>query len=290
FACSNSKVSGMINLYLKGIFVDEASKVSDVIGDKEPSISKNSEENKKVEKRGMPAEIEAGKRIQDLILSDPEILKKYFSDYSLFYGPKDMIGGDFYMFKEFDDTIFVIVGDCTGHSLEGALATMTISTLINQYVKSSFSYPQSILNNVIADLENLNKSERKISYGIHAELAVIKYKKGSKLMTCSTNGLPLVKVCGEEEEFFKVKKKMSVKENESVVQEFLISVEKGDYILAYSDGMPDQFGKNDMKKLNHKGVIQLFRKYGGDSIGEHWFDWRGETAQTDDAVFLSIGI
>ncbi|MDH5610522.1 MAG: hypothetical protein OEY56_13675, partial [Cyclobacteriaceae bacterium] len=31
FVCSNSKVSGMINLYLKGIFVDEAPMVPDVI-------------------------------------------------------------------------------------------------------------------------------------------------------------------------------------------------------------------------------------------------------------------
>ncbi|WP_134701873.1 SpoIIE family protein phosphatase [Ammoniphilus sp. YIM 78166] len=75
------------------------------------------------------------KRIQEAILPSSSLLSKTFIESCLIWMPRDIVGGDFYWLKTFDEQTFVAVGDCTGHGVPGALMTMVSISLLNQVVE-----------------------------------------------------------------------------------------------------------------------------------------------------------
>ncbi|MCL2662877.1 MAG: MCP four helix bundle domain-containing protein [Oscillospiraceae bacterium] len=67
----------------------------------------------------------AGK-IQRSLLPPDKVYESAFSDYSLIYRPKNIVGGDIHWIKNFDDGTLLCVSDCTGHGTPGALLTMLV--------------------------------------------------------------------------------------------------------------------------------------------------------------------
>lgn len=50
--------------------------------------------------------------------------------------PRDVVGGDFYWCKSEGQYSLLIVADCTGHGIPGALMTMTLSTILDSFSKN----------------------------------------------------------------------------------------------------------------------------------------------------------
>ena len=65
-------------------------------------------------------------KMQKNFLPSKEMLKAAFSDYSVIWKPRDIVGGDIYWAKSFNDGTVVCVCDCTGHGTSGALLTMLV--------------------------------------------------------------------------------------------------------------------------------------------------------------------
>lgn len=78
--------------------------------------------------------IDYAKVIQKTILPSSEEINKVFSQHFVIWEPRDIVGGDFYWVRKFDDGILVILGDCTGHGVPGALMTMAVSAVLNHIV------------------------------------------------------------------------------------------------------------------------------------------------------------
>lgn len=77
----------------------------------------------------------AGK-IQNNMLPAEEEFRKVFSDYSVLWKPRDIVGGDIYWLKNFNEGTVLCVCDCTGHGTPGALLTMLVvsafETIVNE--------------------------------------------------------------------------------------------------------------------------------------------------------------
>lgn len=74
-------------------------------------------------------------RIQKNLLPPDKLFEKVFSDYSVLWSPKDIVGGDVYWLREFPQGTVLCVADCTGHGIPGALLTMVISTALDNAVR-----------------------------------------------------------------------------------------------------------------------------------------------------------
>ena len=61
--------------------------------------------------------IEYASLIQGSLIPDHQIFRKYFKDYFAIWHPKDIVGGDIYLFEELRDEneCLLMVIDCTGH-------------------------------------------------------------------------------------------------------------------------------------------------------------------------------
>jgi len=70
--------------------------------------------------------IKYASKIQKSLLPSDDIFKDTFSDYSIIWKPRDIVGGDIYWIKKFDEGAVLCVCDCTGHGTPGALLTMLV--------------------------------------------------------------------------------------------------------------------------------------------------------------------
>jgi len=83
------------------------------------------------------ASIEYAALIQSSLVPDINSFRKYFDEYFVIWHPKDLVGGDIYLFEELrnDDECILMVIDCTGHGVPGAFVTMLVKAIERQIIE-----------------------------------------------------------------------------------------------------------------------------------------------------------
>ncbi|MGE5652985.1 MAG: SpoIIE family protein phosphatase [Bacillota bacterium] len=78
--------------------------------------------------------IEYAKRLQETVIPADDELQQVFKDYFVLWRPRDIVGGDFYWSKKVGGYTVLVVADCTGHGVPGALMTMASTAILNHVV------------------------------------------------------------------------------------------------------------------------------------------------------------
>ncbi|MCL1820161.1 MAG: SpoIIE family protein phosphatase [Oscillospiraceae bacterium] len=81
--------------------------------------------------------IKYASKIQHSILPKDKAFEQAFSDYSVKWDPRDIVGGDIYWIKNFSEGAVLCVCDCTGHGTPGALLTMLVASALDDIVTES---------------------------------------------------------------------------------------------------------------------------------------------------------
>ena len=87
--------------------------------------------------RQMMESIQYASRIQGAVLPSPEALAGATADHFLIWEPRDIVGGDFYWFRQVDGGYLTVLGDCTGHGVPGAFMTLIVGGLLEQIVANA---------------------------------------------------------------------------------------------------------------------------------------------------------
>jgi serine phosphatase RsbU (regulator of sigma subunit) len=74
-------------------------------------------------------------KIQRSLLPKEHVFQNAFSDYSVVWNPRDIVGGDIYWAKTFNNGTVLCVCDCTGHGTSGALLTMLVASALDSTVE-----------------------------------------------------------------------------------------------------------------------------------------------------------
>ena len=119
--------------------------------------------------------------IQASILPSEESLRLCLQDFFALYLPRDIVGGDFYYFKELADGFILAVGDCTGHGVPGALMTMTTNAVLSNIIDGlGLDNPADILRHLNtrfhASLHH-NIGEERIDFGL--DIGLCRYSKAT---------------------------------------------------------------------------------------------------------------
>jgi len=243
--------------------------------------------------------VDYAKRIQEAILPNPDLLARLVGNGFVLYKPKDTVSGDFYLFIEATDSIYIIAGDCTGHGIPGAMLTVLAINLLRDIIqKQGIHSPGEILNildreviQVLSDenghykakdgmdiaLLKLSKTERKLEYaaafrpvglvrnGIYQEL------KGERYPIGFFDDIP---------KDFKT---------------YSVQLEDKDSIYLFSDGYIDQFGGERDKKFSKAKFRQLIESIQdlemeeqGGFLDYAFRNWKQDTPQTDDVVLIGF--
>ncbi|MFY0601858.1 MAG: SpoIIE family protein phosphatase [Cyclobacteriaceae bacterium] len=234
-------------------------------------------------------------RIQKMIIPRDAEIQKKFKKFFVVHQQQDMVGGDFYWFQETPNGALVSLVDCTGHSLEGAMASMVCNSLLNQaYSNFDSSDVTSFVSDFYGQFNSYNDTTKEtLDYGIGAELAVFYFDYDKKEIKFVSTGISAFLRKKEGVELLKARKVMDYSKVSETISQTVLDMKDVLGLYTFTDGLTDQYDSKDQKKLGYKGVKKMIESE-SDFCSEYYLNeiskWKGENMQYDDITLLGLAI
>lgn len=194
--------------------------------------------------------------------------------------------------------------DCTGHGVPGAFLSLLVAGILNETLKNPLiNSPAGALKYLNQKLPmNLNKHHKeKIYDGMDMSLCALDLKNRKAYFSGANRPLWLTRKNRDGFELIEIKgTKASISIHTSFEQEFEnheISLEYGDRLFMFSDGITDQFGGLNGKKLGRNRLKEILLSSAHMDIqSQKQFlinflkDWKGALEQVDDNLLIGIEI
>ena len=240
--------------------------------------------------------IQYAKRIQNAILPQAMVVKKYLQESFILYKPKDIVAGDFYWLEPSKNKVLFAAADCTGHGVPGAMVSVVCNNGLNRSVREyGLTDPGEILNKtreiVVKEFE---KSEEEVKDGMDIALCSI---EGNTLEYAGAHNPLWIIRNGELLETKANKQPIGQFDNPEPYTTHTLELQKGDSIYIFSDGYVDQFGGEKGKKLktaNFKKLLLSIQKENMSTqkhlIDEAFENWKGNLEQLDDVCVIGVRV
>lgn len=240
------------------------------------------------------------KSIQKAMLPHPNELQKFFNQAFVFYKPRDIVSGDFYWVDQFNNKIVVACADCTGHGVPGAFMSLISSTLLDAQANiREVDSPKELLEKVDEKLTSLLfRGEADFAVNDGMDISVTEYDLDTGILRYSGAGRPLVLIRNGQMEVINGDRfALGGDERQKEFTLHTFKMEKGDSFYQFSDGLPDQFGGLNGKKLKKKGMLELIQQLQGKDMSvqlqetrSFFAEWKGKYEQVDDIIFVGITV
>lgn len=244
--------------------------------------------------------INYARRIQASVIPSDSLLKKIIPNSFVYFMPKDIVSGDFYWLSEVNQKIYFAIADCTGHGVPGAMMSMLGSSLLDKIISNEqHQFPTDILKELHKEIVytlNENVEQRDSKDGM--DIALIMIDKLKSKVYFSGAGRPAYLIYNNELQILKGDKYSIGGIIDTETATFLqheIEIKAGMQIYLFSDGVPDQFGGEQKKKLMTKNLQKLLLQISKKPIAEQssafkleFERWKENTEQTDDVCLAGI--
>ncbi|WP_375560837.1 PP2C family protein-serine/threonine phosphatase [Bernardetia sp. OM2101] len=241
-------------------------------------------------------------RIQEAMLPSSKELTTIFgvANYMVFYSPKDIISGDFYWCKEIQNKKIIVVGDCTGHGVPGAMLTMIGESLLNTIIEKGIVQPALILDALQSYFSELFISREDVRDGMDISICTIDNEENKVLFAGARNVLTYI----QNDKISVIKgDRMSIGQTftkKFAARDFTnhkIDVPVPTTFYMYSDGYQDQFGGKNDTKFYSKNLRNLLLEIHQQPMRKQrlilkrtLFKWRNLKKQTDDVTVIGFKI
>lgn len=275
----------------------------------EKQTSELREKNEIIEKKNtdITASINYALKIQKAMLPDMDkiVRESGLKGAYVFYRPCDIVSGDFYWAKKHDDGLVIVCADCTGHSVPGAMLSMTGGAVLND-ITSKRRLPEAgeILEMLDSQMKDVlgNSEDSEVQEGMDLTLAIydpatrklnVTNAKRTSYIIRDGNVIELKanhRSIGEVEE----RRRQRKFETEE------IEMKEGDMLYMFTDGITDQFGGKDLygedgRLLTANGLKEMLLKTYDmpieeqeGKISEMFEQWQGTMEQIDDVALVGI--
>jgi len=254
--------------------------------------------------------IHYARHIQGSMLPSAKALESLFKEHFILYKPKDVVAGDFYWTETIGGMPAIVVGDCTGHGVPGAMVSIVACNALNRAVKEfTLTDPAKIFDKVNELMqETFSKSDYEVNDGMDAALCIFDERQMKLYIAAANNPVWLVSPPGISTELWEEPWQLSqVSPDKQPIGKFReevlsfeaksISVEKGEMIYLFSDGYADQFGGSKGKKFKYKPLQDLLASIARLPTAEQAHilektlkDWQGKHEQVDDILIVGIRV
>jgi ligand-binding sensor domain-containing protein/serine phosphatase RsbU (regulator of sigma subunit) len=254
--------------------------------------------------RSLTDSINYARRIQRAMIPSEISFGHLFPESFVYLRARDIVSGDFYWFHEKGDKIFVTAVDCTGHGVPGAfMSIIGIDMLKNIVEIQGQESPSEILKTMNGDLirtlhrEQAVSPDGNVNDGMDMSLLVINRGQQKLEYSGAYNGFYLVRdneIISFKADRFPVG---FLKDGESpVFTRKEVSLQEGDVVYLFSDGLPDQFGGPEHKKFKYRRfrllLLNIHKMPFPDQkaiLHEKIEEWmNGENEQVDDMLILGF--
>ena len=251
--------------------------------------------------------IEFASLLQNALLPQKELIDKYFDDDFIIWKPKDIVGGDIYLFDELrnKNECLLMVIDCTGHGVPGAFVTMIVKAVEREIVSKIIEdkdldvSPAWILSYFNKTIKKLLKQDKNSKSNAGFDGGILYYNKDKNIIKYAGANIPLFYVDNEVKVIKSNRYSVGYKQcnNDYEYKEDIIEVKKGMKFYLTTDGYIDQnggekgfpFGKKRFKKLieeNH----HLDMEHQKDIFIREFYTYRKNEVQNDDITLIGLKI
>jgi ligand-binding sensor domain-containing protein/serine phosphatase RsbU (regulator of sigma subunit) len=244
--------------------------------------------------------INYAKRIQSSILPDIVKLKEYFKDAFILFQPRDIVSGDYYWFDKIDNDRFILVcADSTGHGVPGAFMSMIGSTLLQDIVtRKMVTRPSEILS--LLDRQIFSTLNQNVELGVSndgMDMVVCEFNLKTRHLRFASAMRPVILIMDGESYY--IKGNRSSIGGESANQKFFDDQEyylkENDAIYLFSDGLSDQFGGPDGKKMKIARLKRTIEQISDlqmddqkEQVMKFYHEWKGNFDQVDDILLMGV--
>ncbi|XOB63097.1 transporter substrate-binding domain-containing protein [Campylobacterota bacterium DY0563] len=252
--------------------------------------------------------IEYASLIQHSLIPSNSLFRKYFSDYLTIWHPKDIVGGDIYLFEELrnQDECILMVIDCTGHGVPGAFVTMLVKAIERHIISNIINSdeevsPAKILSIFNRSMKHLLKQESEDSISNAGfDGGILYYNKKEKLIKFAGAETPLFyEVDGEVKIIKGCRHSIGYKKSDADFEfkDHIINVKEGMQFYLTTDGYLDQnggekgfpFGKKRFSQLIKDNYTLPFADQQEVLLYE-MMNYQGEYERNDDMAIVGVKI
>lgn len=243
--------------------------------------------------------IKYAQKIQNAFLPQSYILKNDFSDFFVFYLPKDTVSGDFYWYHKFLDRKMIAVGDCTGHGVPGAFMSLFAINVLNKIiVEEKIVDPCIVLENLRQEVKTfLQRDGKGLQDGLDISICSIQ-KNHEGTSTVIYSGAKSAISYTKEGELISIKGNRNaiggIYYSDKPFTSQKIQLKSGEKLYFYTDGITDicndqrkSYGKKSwhaflLKNMNFPMENQKL------NLQQEMTDYQGVQDQRDDVTVLGI--
>ncbi len=249
----------------------------------------------------LTSSLDYAKLIQTSLLTSAYQLEDYFDSSFIINKAKDIISGDFYFFHKLQakNQAILIVADCTGHGVPGALLSVLGTSLVNKIIVSDNCFdPKEILYELdVAFINFLKSRENQAVSNDGMDIGICLFDFDTNELTFAGARRPIYKISKGTLEQFRgsIHPIGGYLQTSKDFKNYKMKFTKGDIIYLFSDGYADQFGGEDSKKLGTKRFKELLLQVHllplekqKDNLLLFLDQWKGENEQIDDILFMGL--
>ncbi len=235
--------------------------------------------------------------IQRALLPDSQLARVLGPRHCVVWHPRDVVGGDFYVFRGDADRHLIGIIDCAGHGVSGALMTMLARAAFDDAMnRCGIESPATLLHHADSHLrEMLGQSQlpRAIATNMDVGLAYVDRRlglvryAGAKLSLYWSDGDRVDEIAGGKRALF------DRRVGRYRDSELRLSSEVTYYLV--TDGYLDQAGGENGFGFGGRRFNELLREYArlpleqqAEALNQTLHDYRGTLPQRDDITFLAF--
>jgi serine phosphatase RsbU (regulator of sigma subunit) len=245
--------------------------------------------------------INYARKIQIAINPTDVDVRQHLPESFILYKPKDVISGDFPWFYHKQHCNYIAAVDCTGHGVPGAMMSMIGNLLLNDIInKSESPQPGYVLDHLHSSVVQTLRQRTSTSNSTDGmDIILLKIDQETRTLTYASAHRPLL--------FFRNQQLTEMPGDRFPIggtqydrkrvpfSNKVINYQPGDFILIYSDGLPDQLGGPERKKFTSKQISEIATNNIDLSMADlealynsTIINWIGDGKQIDDILLIGI--
>ena len=240
-------------------------------------------------------------KIQTNLLPSIQTFNTVFDDHSVIWKPRDIVGGDIYWLKKFEEGAVLCVCDCTGHGVSGAMLTMLIVSAFDAIITDK-NYKDTadiiyMLDKRIASILNVNSNRCCMDIKDGCDLAVL-YIANDGCVTVSSGNMIVLTCDGKIVTRYKGQSiyvgegRLTDKDEVNTV---IIPANINNKYYIASDGLSSQVGEQQNKMFGYEIFENIILEYHNENlsvISEKIWDafekYRGKEQRRDDVELIAF--
>ncbi len=235
--------------------------------------------------------------IQRVILPDRQLEERLHGRYFVIWRPRDVVGGDFYLYRERADGCLFGVIDCAGHGVPGAFMTMTAHAAMERaVVEADWRDPAALLARIdAAARQMLPDADRLERLATSMDIGLCFVDRAAGAVRFAGAHIDLFVAEGGEIRHFQGERGGI---NDRKPRDFTtrsIAPRPGATFYLVSDGILDQSGGDKSLPLGRRGFTAWLKEHAEKTLGEQRHAltealtaYQGPCPQRDDITVLAF--